>query len=235
MSRSPSLFGKKTYVQPGDTVAMRLGFSEVAMHMRVADKVMPVRITTEQPHPMAQILGDFESPFSFPIHTGEAGFYTDADGIYSNRIVDVGVRWAPTSSPTRFYLFNDEGVRYLTPFRLFEEARDTALLEDGVGVRRALQARGLGPCWFRYVTIPLDAAVTYRYQAWGQSHKVGWSSQSEKITDSKILTDDATVIQCAQEFSRGWGYGFGVKDAILLDVTEEEPFITGGRQILWEG
>ncbi|MFF7415673.1 hypothetical protein [Streptomyces lydicus] len=234
MSRSPSLFGKKLYLRPGETVAMRVGPSEATDHMRVSDKAVPVRITDGE-LPMAQLLGDYEKPFSFPILLGEAGLHTDDLGIWSDRILDLWVRWTPTATPTWFYLFGADGLRYLNPFRTFEEARDRALSLDGVEVRQALPARALNACWFRYVPVPLEAKITYRYEVWGQTSKIGWKSRSEKLTDSKVLTDDETVLQFAQGLSKSWGYGVGVKDAFLYDAQEHEPCIFGGRQILWEG
>lgn len=67
------------YVKVGDTVNMEIAFSEVAMHMRVAGKVMPVKLVSER---MAQLLRPDGSDFSFPITMGEAGFYEDSRGIY---------------------------------------------------------------------------------------------------------------------------------------------------------
>lgn len=62
----------------GDEVRVRLPYSEVCMHMRLADQVRTVQV---QAHG-AQILGEDGLPFSFPITHGEAGIYRDAEGLY---------------------------------------------------------------------------------------------------------------------------------------------------------
>jgi hypothetical protein len=69
-------------VGPGDRVRLELPHSEVCMHMRVAGRVMDVRMT-EGRYPMAQLLNSDGSEFSFPIGTGEAGIFGDLDrGFY---------------------------------------------------------------------------------------------------------------------------------------------------------
>ena len=69
-------------IRPGDRVRLELPYSEVCMHMRVAGRVMDVRMT-EGRYPMAQLLNADSSEFSFPITTGEAGIFGDVDrGFY---------------------------------------------------------------------------------------------------------------------------------------------------------
>lgn len=74
-------------------IQARVGYSEVAMHMRVAGRVMwmvwvaerdPFTVTLEQRRfgGMVQLLTDDWEPFSFPILPGEAGLYEDAQGLY---------------------------------------------------------------------------------------------------------------------------------------------------------
>lgn len=65
-------------VKPGDVVRVKLPWSEVCMHMHVADQERDVRVLEHG----AQILNADGTPFSFPITHGEAGIYTDADGLY---------------------------------------------------------------------------------------------------------------------------------------------------------
>jgi hypothetical protein len=79
---------RKVYVQPGDVVRVELPHSEVCMHMRVAGQVRRVRITEDR-YPAAQILNEDGSNFSFGIGLGEAGFYTDAEGIYCYPVLDL--------------------------------------------------------------------------------------------------------------------------------------------------
>jgi hypothetical protein len=80
----------RTYVAAGVTVTVELPFSEVCMHMRVAGTVRPVRLQRatfgnggEAPGCVAQILNDDGTPFSFPITTGEAGFFEDSNRFYT--------------------------------------------------------------------------------------------------------------------------------------------------------
>ncbi|MFJ4739128.1 hypothetical protein [Streptomyces sp. NPDC088775] len=153
-----SLLHKKTYVNPGDTVLMRIGYSEVAVHMRVADKVMPVRVT-ETDYPMAQILADYENNFGGAITLGEAGLYTDREGIYSDAITLTHVRWAPTATSGRFYVLNPDGTRVPSGYHLFEEARDTARRIGGEV--RLCDTRSTPPFWAHFMPVSLDADVRH--------------------------------------------------------------------------
>ena len=69
-------------LRPGDRVRIELPHSEVCMHMRVAGRVMDVRMT-EGRYPMAQLLNPDGSELSAPILTAEAGIYGDVErGFY---------------------------------------------------------------------------------------------------------------------------------------------------------
>lgn len=57
----------------GDRVFMTMPWSEVCMHLGVADRVMEVEIGEHG----AQLLRDGQ-PFSSPVTWGEAGIYTDS-------------------------------------------------------------------------------------------------------------------------------------------------------------
>ena len=84
-------------IQPGDRVRLELPYSEVCMHMRVAGRVMDVRMTGGR-YPMAQLLNPDGSEFSFPITTGEAGIYGDIErGFYYYPEKEV----APPAEPRR--------------------------------------------------------------------------------------------------------------------------------------
>ena len=61
----------------GQSYALVLPYSEVAMHLRVAGYR---RIVTVLPHGAAQILNADLTKFSFPVTWGEAGIYRDAQG-----------------------------------------------------------------------------------------------------------------------------------------------------------
>ncbi|MFD7552444.1 hypothetical protein [Streptomyces sp. NPDC059816] len=225
-----SLLNRKTTVEPGDTVLMRIGHSEVARHMRAAGKLMPVRITTGGPSPMAQILGDYAHPFGGAITLGEAGLYTGSDGvIYSDAIVATHVAWAPTAAPGRFYIFAGEG-RVPNSFRLFEEARDAARSIGGE-VQHA-DNRYMPPFWTRFAPVSLDARVTHRYEVQGRNGESRATLTSEKYTD---FTTDEQAVEAAKELAAGWGYAQAARDAHVLDDTGIESYLFGGRKILWKG
>jgi hypothetical protein len=65
-------------VKSGDVVRVKLPWSEACMHMRVADQVRNVKVFDNA----ASILNEDGTPFSFPITHGEAGIYSDANGLY---------------------------------------------------------------------------------------------------------------------------------------------------------
>lgn len=62
----------------GDVARIQLPWSEVCMHLHVADAVRDVKILEHG----AQILNQDGTPLSFPITHGEAGIYQDAEGFY---------------------------------------------------------------------------------------------------------------------------------------------------------
>jgi len=77
-----------TMLAIGDTARVALPWSEVCMHMRVADKIMTVQITGG-PYPMAQILRADGSPFCGAITLGEAGIgRTDAGEYFAYEATD---------------------------------------------------------------------------------------------------------------------------------------------------
>lgn len=67
-------------IKSGDVVRVKLPWSEACMYMRVADQVRNVRVFDNA----ASILNEDGTPFSFPITHGEAGIYSDAQGLYIN-------------------------------------------------------------------------------------------------------------------------------------------------------
>ena len=70
----------QVYVNVGDVIRLRLPYSEVCIHMRVAGKPMNVQLLQEGSYPVAQLLNGDGSRFSSPILPGEAGIYTDGAG-----------------------------------------------------------------------------------------------------------------------------------------------------------
>ena len=70
----------KTYLAVGDLIDLKMPYSEVCCHMRIADTVMTVEVVQSHGgYPMAQLWKDGRK-FSFPILTSEAGIYTDGSG-----------------------------------------------------------------------------------------------------------------------------------------------------------
>ena len=69
----------KRYLNPGDVIRLRLPYSEVCMHMRVAGTVMEVELTASG---SAQLWKDREK-FSSPVLPGEAGIYRNSNGYYA--------------------------------------------------------------------------------------------------------------------------------------------------------
>lgn len=65
-------------IKTGDVVRLKMPWSEVCMHLKVAGQVRNVRVLDTG----AQILNDDGTPYSFPVTHGEAGIYTDAQGLY---------------------------------------------------------------------------------------------------------------------------------------------------------
>src|SRR5438067_1423729 len=71
---------EQMYLNVGDIVRLRLPYSEVCMHMRVAGKFMRVQVLPEGMSLMAQLYDDSGIRFSFPILLSEAGIFTDSAG-----------------------------------------------------------------------------------------------------------------------------------------------------------
>lgn len=67
-------------VAVGEAIRVRLPFSEVCAHMRVAGQIRSVRVLDHS----AQIRNDDGTPFSFPITHHEAGIYRDAAGLFTD-------------------------------------------------------------------------------------------------------------------------------------------------------
>ena len=67
-------------VKEGERFHVMLPWSEAAIHLRVADQVLPAEIVPGRR--MVQLYREDGSPFSFPITTGEAGVYEDETGFY---------------------------------------------------------------------------------------------------------------------------------------------------------
>jgi hypothetical protein len=65
-------------IKSGDVVRLRLPWSEACMYLKVAGQVRDVHVFTHG----AQILNEDGTRYSFPVTLGEAGIYSDAEGLY---------------------------------------------------------------------------------------------------------------------------------------------------------
>lgn len=68
----------KVRVKSGDVVRLQMPWSEVCMHLRVADQVRNVKVHDTS----ASILNEDGTAYTFPVTHGEVGIYSDADGLY---------------------------------------------------------------------------------------------------------------------------------------------------------
>jgi hypothetical protein len=70
----------KRRLKSGDIVTLTLPYSEVCMHLRVAGQVWDVQVLPDG----AQNVGRAPERmhYSFPVTHGEAGIYSDAEGLY---------------------------------------------------------------------------------------------------------------------------------------------------------
>jgi hypothetical protein len=119
---------RQRYVKPGERINVIGNYSEASMHLRVAGKPIQIQLVASGQyaygtHYMAQIWVDGKE-FSFPVTTGEAGFYYDStrDSYYTYEEVEGQLILSDTtehfddSASTRTIRFS----RVLTP----EEIKD---------------------------------------------------------------------------------------------------------------
>lgn len=64
----------------GERGITRLPWSEVCVHMKVADAVMGIELVSDRAVQLYSL--PYWEPFSFPILTGEAGVFTGPEGPY---------------------------------------------------------------------------------------------------------------------------------------------------------
>lgn len=126
----------RRYLHVGETYPLTLGWSEVCLHMRVADKTMPVLLTEHG----ARI--QFPGGGYSPVTHGEAGIYTDHQGAY----------WIESSFHASIQRCATVGCEYAasTSIEWTDSATDTGHTErvcrecaDGYLQRPALKAREL--------------------------------------------------------------------------------------------
>ncbi|MFD4949173.1 hypothetical protein ACFWNT_43480 [Streptomyces sp. NPDC058409] len=152
----------KHYVQPCDTVVVKLGASECMMSMGLGGKLMPVRI-------LENGFGQLLSPesgheHSMPNPLSWMSFYSDDTGSYSYDIHEIGVGRTVTHTTGRFYVYVDGKQLYGVQSLRFEEMRDEARTMHGrdiagAEVRFVENSRCLPTWWSRSVVVPLDTEV----------------------------------------------------------------------------
>lgn len=92
-------------VTEGQEIVITLPYSEVCVSMRVAGEHMGVRVLE---HGMAQLLNADGTPYSFPITHGEAGIYSDAQGLFID--VAAGKPFDATDESTYAHTVSIDGV-----------------------------------------------------------------------------------------------------------------------------
>ncbi|MGW1784921.1 hypothetical protein ACWCQQ_38325 [Streptomyces sp. NPDC002143] len=154
----------KHYVQPGDTVVVKLGASECMMSMDLTGKLMPVRILENG---FGQLLSpETGGDYSMPNPLGWMSFYNDDTGSYSYDVHEIGVGRTVTHTTGRFYVYADGKQLYGVQSLRFEEMRDAAREMHGrdkpipsAEVRFVENSRCLPTWWSRSAVVPLDTEI----------------------------------------------------------------------------
>jgi hypothetical protein len=154
---------EKHYVQPGDTVVVKPGWSECMLSLGVADKFMPVTILDQDG------FGQLRDPktgrdFSMPNPLGWMSFFKDETGWYSHDVYEIGVGHTVTHTTGRFYVYVDGKKLYGVQSLRFEEMRDEAREMHsrdipGAEVRFVENSACLPSWWSRSVVVPLDIEI----------------------------------------------------------------------------
>lgn len=80
------MISKEIRVAIGELVTKTMPYSEVCVHMKIADKPMMVRILEDGY--AAQLYNLDGTTFSFPIIYSEAGLYRDTEGFYYHEYIE---------------------------------------------------------------------------------------------------------------------------------------------------
>ncbi|MEV8601105.1 hypothetical protein AB0465_14640 [Streptomyces griseoviridis] len=154
---------EKHYVKPGDTVVVKLGWSECMMSLGLAGKFMPVLILENDG--FGQLLSvDTGREYSIPNPLGWMSFYKDDEGWYSRDVYETGASRTVTHTTGRFYVYVDGKQLYGVQSRLFEEMRDEARAMHerdipSAEVRFVENSRCMPTWWSRSVVVPLDTEI----------------------------------------------------------------------------
>ncbi|MGW3153772.1 hypothetical protein [Streptomyces sp. NPDC001089] len=154
---------EKHYVQPGDTVTVKIGASECMMHLGLVDQFRPVRILENGYGQLRRPDNGRDDGMPDPLNW-ISSFYKDDKGWYGTEIYETGVSHTVTHTTGRFYVYVDGQQRYGIQSLRFEEMRDAALEMHGrdipsAEVRFVENSRHLPITWSRSVGVPLDTEV----------------------------------------------------------------------------
>ncbi|WP_030570075.1 hypothetical protein [Streptomyces aureocirculatus] len=156
---------EKNYVKPGDTVVVKLGWSECMMSLGLAGKFRPVRILENDG--LGQLLSvETGHEYSMPNPLGWMSFYKDSEGWYSHDVYEIGASRTMTHTTGRFYVYVDGKQLYGVQSLRFKEMRDAACEMHGrdkptpsAEVRFVENSRCLPTWWSRSVAVPLDTEI----------------------------------------------------------------------------
>ncbi len=169
---SAALLGRTTTDKPGATALLRIANSEVAVHIRVAGRLMPVQITTG-----SRYRWRLRPPSGAPSPSVRPGSTPAARARSTVRPSSPRTSQGADRVPGQGYVFTDKG-RVPNPFRCF-----------GGGPRRRPPRRRRGPpaenrhtptFWTRFTPVCLDARVTHTYEAQGRNGEHRATLWSEK-------------------------------------------------------
>ncbi|MEU2990064.1 hypothetical protein [Streptomyces sp. NPDC001758] len=165
---------EKHYVQPGDTVVVKLGASECMQSMGLTGKLMPVYILRDG---FGQLRHqETGHDYSMPNPLGWMEFYKDETGWYSYDVYEIGVSHTVTHATGRFYVYVEGRQLFGVQSPRFEEMRDAAREMHGrdipsAEVRFVENSRCLPIWWSRSVVVPLDTEVRERA---GRTYRDTW-------------------------------------------------------------
>lgn len=154
---------EKHYVEPGDTVVVKVGASECMTHLGLVGKLVPVRILENRYgqllHPDDGRDDGMPNPLSWI-----SGFYGDGERCYGTEVYEIGVRRTVTHTTGRFYIYVEGKQLWGVQSLRFEEMRDEARAMHArdipsAEVRFVENSRCLPTWWSRSVVVPLDIEI----------------------------------------------------------------------------
>lgn len=233
-------FGKRTVLVPGVMFIIRLPFSEVCVHMRVADKVMGAEIVEDGR--AVQLYDDNGNRFSAPITTGEAGIYTSfgKGEMWSESVFATHVFHSWTAARGKFYLYVDGRRLSGTVTSRYEEALEEAKYhrERGqqadvryVRVKECYQMEHGGMGWFQAVPIQDQPEISTLFKARGANAPLGERWTVER--PFKSYGTEQRALAAGRSLARHYGYGWAVRDTYMIPKFDDVQ-IFAGRYVIGE-